>query len=114
MNMAVDIANGDYLVLNGRDYPVRSVAVWTDFPRGASASFRRMARYRADTRRAPDTVAGKRSAAAIYLTNLSCTPLDPVSPETAARLELKTPYTLAQVVIGDREGFVHVIVEVLP
>lgn len=41
-----------------------------------------------------DPVSGRRGESALYLSDLRCTPLDPVDPETRARLVLDTPHEL--------------------
>ncbi len=66
-----------------------------------SASFRRMARLTASTKRSPLIAGGKVGVPALHVPELRCTPLDPISAETAQRLGLDTPYTLRQIFVAD-------------
>lgn len=61
-----------------------------------SIAFRRMAVETAATKRAPAPSSGLVGAAAVYLTGLRCTPLDPVNAEIAQRLGLDTPHEVLQ------------------
>lgn len=66
------------------------------------SAFSRMATVSCSTKRPPALSGGKRGVPAENLTGLTCTPLDPVDPETAYRLEIETPHTLLQTFIqGD-------------
>lgn len=65
------------------------------------AAFYLLATETVDTKRLPSLVGGKRGEPAIYLEAVSCTPLDPVSEQTALRLRLNTPHTLRQVHMED-------------
>lgn len=106
----MDIREGDVLVANDKEYPIRSCAEWqTD--RMNTIGFKRMANVKASTKRPPAVVAGKRGAAITKLTGLKCTPLDPVSPEIQKRVALDTPMELLQTFITDNQGFVHLVVE---
>ena len=58
----------------------------------ASASFTKLATVTASTKRNPDVSGGKVGAAATNLSSLVCTPMYPVSDETAHRLGLDNPF----------------------
>jgi len=47
-------------------------------------------------KRPPVTVGGKRGSSTIFLTNVACTPLDPVDPEIRFRLAVETPHEILQ------------------
>lgn len=108
--MAVDIRQGDYLVVGANEYPIRSCA---DYAKTGmlSASFLRMATISASTKRSPAIANGKRGDLATNLTGLVCSPLDPVSAEQAQRLVLDTPHELLQTFVSDGTGFVHLVLE---
>lgn len=108
--MPPDIKNGDFLVVGGTEYPIRSVAVWVMRP-SMSVAVRRLARVNAETKRNPDVVAGKRAAPETNLTGLKCTPLDPIEPEIRERLAINTPHTLLQTFVTDNESFLHLVLE---
>jgi hypothetical protein len=101
----VDIKPGDFLVVSGKDYPIKSVAEWT----GTGMNSRGFAR-RATL--SPTTKRTKKGEPTAHLTSgLSCTPLDPVDPETRRRLALETPVELLQTFLADSTGFVHLVLE---
>lgn len=107
---SLDIKEGDLLVVGGREYPIRHVAEWA-MSRASYRSFARQATVSASTKRSPAVVSGKRGTPATNLTNLYCTPLDPVDPETARRLVLDTPHELKQTFLDSTTGFYHLVVE---
>lgn len=102
--MALDVREGDVLVVGSRDYPIKSCAEWGD-ARMNSASFRRMASVTVGTKRT------KKGEPATVLSNQKCTPLDPVDPELRRRLALETPHELLQTFMADGTGFLHLILE---
>lgn len=110
--MSLDIREGDLLVVSSVEYPVRSVANWTQSGFN-TAGFQSMATLSASTKRAPTISGGKRGEPAANLTGLSCTPLDPVDPELRDTLHLETPHELLQTFLSDGDGFVHLILEQL-
>jgi hypothetical protein len=57
-----------------------------------SASFTKLATVSASTKRNPAPSSGKVGALATNLSSLSCTPLYPVSDETANRFGLENPF----------------------
>jgi len=106
----VDIKEGDVLTVSSVDYRIRSVAEWDAhgfsgpvFALGKSVS--------ASTKRPPAIASGKRGVATTNLTGLTCTPLDPVSPELAQTAGLEAPYELRQTFLGDGTDYVHLIIE---
>lgn len=108
--MNLDIVEGDVLVVDGKEYPIRSVAEWAGFPPG-SVAFRRMARVTATTKRSPTlSGTGTRGAMTTLLTGLHCTPLDPVDPELRSRLKLNTPHELLETYL-DADPYLKLIVE---
>jgi hypothetical protein len=106
----LDVIEGDLLTVSGRDYPIKSVAEWSG--QKVTPTFRRLASLSAATKRSTkDDATGKRTAATTHLSNLTCTPLDPVSAELASSMGLDTPHELKQCFLGDTSGFVHVVIE---
>lgn len=108
--MTLDIVEGDLLVVGEREYPIKSCAEW-ETPRMNSGGFRRMATKECSTKRSPAISSGKRGAAVSNLDGLSCTPLDPVSPDIQKRVALDAPLELLQTFVTDGDGFVHLVVE---
>ncbi len=108
--MTLNIQEGDLLVINGREYPIRSCAEWADV-RLNGRSFARMANVEISTKRLPTISNGKRGAPATNLTGLWCTPLDPVSSDIQRRVALDAPMELLQTFVTDGDGFVHLVVE---
>jgi hypothetical protein len=106
----MDIVEGDTLVVGSREYPIRSCEEW-ETTRMNTLGFRRMATKAASTKRAPAISSGKRGASTSHLTNLKCTPLDPVSAEIQRRIALDTPMELLQTFLTDGAGFVLIVVE---
>jgi hypothetical protein len=47
-------------------------------------------------KRPPVTVGGKRGTPTVFLTNIRCTPLDPIDPEVRFRLVIETPHEILQ------------------
>jgi hypothetical protein len=108
--MSVDIVEGDVLVVDGKDYPIRSVAEWAGFPQG-SIAFKRMARVTASTKRSPAlSGTGTRGAPVAHLSAVKCTPLDPVDPELRSRLKLNTPHELLETYL-DSDPYLKLILE---
>lgn len=67
----------------------------------SSPSFRRLASVTAATKRPPALAGGKRGAPETYLTNLRCTPLDPVDAELRQRLALDAAHELLKTLVDD-------------
>jgi hypothetical protein len=108
----VDIKEGDVLVVSSTDYRIKSVANW-DSHGFAGGSFDDGLSVSASTKRPPEISDGKRGAAAENLTGLSCTPLDPVTPELAHTAGLQSPHELLQTFLGDGTDYVHLVLEEL-
>jgi hypothetical protein len=108
--MALDIKEGDVLVVSSVEYPIRAAGDW-DFRWGVTTGFTRMATKTASTKRPPALSAGKRGVAATNLTGLTCTPLDPVAPEVRQRLALNTPHELLETFVSDGSEYKHLILE---
>lgn len=106
----MDIREGDTLVANGKEYPIKSCAEWAT-NRMNTLGFRRMANVSASTKRLPAISSGKRGLPVTNLTDLKCIPLDPVSPEIQRRVALDTPMELLQTFLTDGNGYVHIVVE---
>lgn len=100
----MDIKPGDFFVVSGKDYPIKSAAEWTGTGMN-SRGFTRRATISATTKRT------KKGEPTAHLTGLTCTPLDPVDPETRRRLALETPHELLQTFLADGTGFVHLVLE---
>lgn len=106
----MDIHEGDYLVVAGKDYPIKECAEWQD-PRMNTVAIRRMANVSCSTKRPPAMVTGLQAAATAKLLGLKCTPLDPVDSEIRKRLAVDAPVELLQTFITDGSGFVHLVLE---
>lgn len=106
----LDIREGDLLVANGQEYPIRSVAYW-QMNRAANLSFRRLTKVQATTKRSPGIIGGKRGEPQFLLTGLQCTPLDPADPEIRRRLGLDTPHELLETSLADEDGFYSLVLE---
>lgn len=100
----MDIQEGDVLVVGSREYPIRNCADW-DVTGMNSVGFRRMAKVTASTSRV------RKGSPSTILSNVKCTPLDPVDPELRRRLGLDTPHELKQTFISDGSGFVRIVIE---
>jgi len=90
----MDLKPGDFFVVEGKDYPVKSVAEWTGGGMN-SRGFARRATISATTKRT------KKGEPTAHLSGLLCTPLDPVDPETRRRLALETPHELVQTLLAE-------------
>lgn len=113
--MALDIKNGDVLVVGTEEYPIRAVSFWAG-PSGTMpyTGLQRLANVTASTKRSPGIVGGKVGTPVTSIASLTCTPLDPVDPELRQRLGLQTPHEVLQVFVPDTAGaFFHLILEEL-
>lgn len=108
--MAVDIREGDFLVVAAIEYPVKAVEMWTR-ANFSTYAFSRIANVTASTKRNPAIASGKRGSPVENLTGLSITPLDPVTLEVSERLGLESPVRLLETFTTDDTGFVHIVVE---
>lgn len=106
--MALDIKEGDILVVGTAEYPIEACAEWT-YRYGRSMA--RLATVTASTKRSPAIASGKRGAPTQNLTGLSCTPLDPVTAEITERMALNTPKERLQTFVDGGTTFYHLIVE---
>lgn len=109
----MNIREGDILVVGANEYPIRSVAEWATTRLVETRTFIKQATVVASTKRSPAVVSGKRGAPVTLLSNLKCTPLDPIDPQLRQRLALDTPHELMQTFLADEIGFVQLIVEEL-
>lgn len=109
--MALDVREGDILVVHGREYPIRACAEWKW--RHTTRSLRRMLTESCSTMRAPGVVDGKRGAPAVHLTALPCMPLDPVDAEISRRMGLETPHELLQTILDGGDVFYSIVLEQL-
>ena len=108
--MALDLREGDTLVVGSTEYPIKSCASWRWL---YGAGIARLATETASTKRPPAVVAGKRGAPVTLLASIQCTPLDPADPEIRQRLALETPHELLQTFVNGGDVFYHLIVEEL-
>lgn len=108
--MTLDIKEGDILVIDSTEYPIRSAALWS-LVKAHSATFNRWATVRASTKRSPDISSGKRGSPTTNISSLKCTPLTPVDPELRQRMGLETPHTLWQSTASDTDSFVVMVLE---
>jgi hypothetical protein len=107
--MALDIREGDVLVVSSTDYPIRSCAEWTY--RYAHKGMARLTTVTASTKRTPAIASGKRGTPETNLTGLSCTPLDPVDADIIRRLGTDAPHELLQTYVDGGDTFYHLVVE---
>jgi len=96
--MALDIREGDFLIVNSVEYPIRSCAEWAW---DGGNAIKRLLRVTATTKR-------KKAA---KLTGIKCMPLDPVDPELRKRLDLDTPHELLQTVVDGSDVFYRLVLE---
>ena len=108
--MALDLREGDILVVSAVEYPIRSCAEWKW---GAGRAGRRLMNQTASTKRLPTIVSGKRGSATTKLSSLRCSPLDPVAPDLAQRMGLNTPHELLQTTVDGGDVFYVLVVEEL-
>lgn len=106
----MDIREGDILVVGSKEYPIKECGEWSDV-RLNTPAFRLMANVSASTKRSPAISSGKRGSPTTNLSNLKCTPLDPVSSDIQERIALDTPMELLQTFLADGNGFVHLVLE---
>lgn len=108
--MALDLREGDILVVSAVEYPIRSCAGWKW---GAGQAGRRLMNQTASTKRSPTMVAGKRGTPTTLLASVRCAPLDPVAPDLAQRMGLNTPHELLQTTVDGGDVFYVLVVEEL-
>ena len=116
--MTLDIAEGDILVVDGKEYPVRAVGVWTWYG-PSSLALRRLMRATCSTKRLPAMSGGKRGAPTAKLSGVPCTPLDPATVDITAEVlgndprkqQLLANLSLLETTIGDQGRYLRVIVE---
>ena len=109
--MSLDIVPGDYLVVGSTEYPIRAVEPWDTHGFGTSNAFTLMASVSCSTKRSPAVAGGKRGKPANNLTDLKCTPLDRVNPETVAQLKTEVPYNTRQTFISDSTNYSRLIID---
>lgn len=85
---------GDFLVVDGYQYPILAVGEWQSM--ASTRSFAHLATESASTKRTPAMSGGKRGAPVTDLTGLACTPLDPLETRQKDRLQLATPHEVLQ------------------
>lgn len=108
--MTLDIREGDILLVDGVEYPIRSVARWA-LRAANSIGFLRMANVTASTKRPPTLSAtGTRAAPVTYLIGIRCTPLDPIDAELRGRLMLNTPHEILETYV-DGDPYLRLMVE---
>lgn len=102
--MAIDIKEGDYLVVGAKSYPIRDCEVW-DWAYSGRA-IRRMLRLTISTSRMQSS-----GTPSTILTGIRATPLDPVDAETRERLALESPHTLLETFVEAGGTFYRLILE---
>ena len=108
----LDVKEGDLLVVDGVEYPVKSVKRWT-VPLVTSRSFQYMATVQAVTKRNPDVVNGKRGEPVVHLALLNILPLDPVDEDVQTRAGMGTPVKRFQTSASVFNEFILITVEEL-
>lgn len=105
----IDLLDGDKVVVaDFGEYSVQAVGVWSGV--GMDASAAAMCTTSAEIWRRP-IVNNKRGDWERTAENVSCAPVDPLSPELAQRLQLGTPYKSFQIVLMDEDSVVDVILQ---
>ena len=110
----LDIEPGDFLFVDGKQYPIKACEKWAMTQPGASAltfGFQMLAVKTASTLRNPPMSSGKRGDPVVNLANVPCTPLDPVQPDVAMRMGLNTPFDVLQTCVADSSGFIILTLE---
>lgn len=101
--------DGDKVVVAGfGEYSVQAIGAWSGVAMDASAAA--MGTTRAEIWRRP-MVNNKRGDWERVAEDISCTPVDPLSPEMAQWLQLGTPYKNFQIVLMDEDSVVEVILQ---
>ena len=108
----MDIREGDLLVIEDVEYPIRAVAEWSWHGHGSNRSMKRMATVRASTKRSPAVVDGKRGSPSVNIA-LWVMPLAPVDAETRQSVMLDAPHELKETYAVDGDEFYHLVVEVM-
>ena len=106
--MALDLREGDILVVAGAEYPIRSCAAWEW---GHGRAMQRMCTKTATTKRSPAVSGGKRGVPVTKLFDLRCTPLDPLTAELAQRVGLDTPHELLQTYVDGGDVYYELVLE---
>ena len=106
----LDIREGDRLVVNGRDYAIRSAAEWA-WPGPGSLAMQRQMTLTASTKRRVINRATASGSMESHLTALRCTPLDPARPEVQEQLVSGGPYELLETFVAGPTAFVHLVLE---
>ena len=110
--MALDIREGDYLVVGAKEYPIRACQEWA-WTRQGAGGIRRFATLTASTKRQPVVTDGKRGTPVTKLTCVKHTPLDPIqtTPEIRERLDLQTPHELLETYVNGGDVFYRLVLE---
>ena len=115
--MSLDLRQGDVLVVDGVEYPIRACNAWLDPAGEAGAeSMRMMCIQTASSKRRPPISAGKRGEPEPKLSGLKCTPLDALSYSSAqifARPGTQAPTNLKETYVDGGDTFYYLIVEEL-
>jgi len=108
--MALDIENGDVLVVGSSSYAIRAVEHWP--LAGLAASFGGFQTSSASTKRAStDGTTGKRTLATVE-SSLTILPVMPLDPETRERFgDLASPHKLRQTFLHDSSELLRLVVE---
>jgi len=107
--MSINIREGDILVVDSKEYPIKSCGEYTEF--GSTPTFRLMATKTASTKRTPAAVGALRGAPTEVLSDLAVTPLDPADQELRERTGVNSIHELLQTFAADSDGYVHLILE---
>ena len=107
--MSINIREGDLLVVDGTEYPIKSCGEYTEF--GSTPSFTRLATVTASTKRTPAAVGAIRGQPAQVLASIDITPLDPVDQELRAKVGVNSAHELLQTFAADTTGYVFLILE---
>ncbi len=112
--MTRDIQNDDYLVVEPKEYPIRSAAFYPYGQVFPSALMNDAYIACSTKRKAKQTTAGKReSEPATQERDLLCTPLYPADARTMERRGLKTPSVALVTYVPCDDGFYELIIEEL-
>ncbi len=107
--MALNIREGDILVLGGVEYPILFCGVWKS-RRGSTPAQVRMCSETAGTKRPPSGVV--RGDPTTQLSNIKCMPLDPASAMDIEVRNLPTaPRVIKRTIVNGGDTFYELFVE---
>ena len=109
---AIDIIDGDLLVIGSDEYPIRKANIWDSSGLANSATHVLKATVACSTKRSPtEDTDGFIGTPVANLTGLYCRPLDPVNTELARSEGIESAYELRYTIIANSTSFAQLFVE---